>query len=406
MSNNNHSLSSYRQESDRRVALDRLKQHKQHREQARTVAPPTVTVNGDSRILALNSSPTVESSGSTSRFFPEGSRPPPPPQPGFDVRRKMQADAPLGRPKVQPELTARPPVSFPSSSSINSLARDDDGQPPRKKFAAASRESSVSDHRASPVPSMAPGTTRASSAVPTRLQEGFEHVNIQSGSSGSPLATSGATSEDDSPNNGTASSPIQAEPTRLKRRLEPSTETPPAQSWTSSHSPSTTNAVASQMKPELLRKVFPKLSIEEIEDTIALHPFESPTRVVLRLRALDSGQIFRDWSQNTSPAATPVKKRDAKLTSAIYANRGDKKHLHGEASTQLDTPRSAQSNTLAERPRTKKRRVESESGSDWDDDSDGGRRKGDDVPDIDEDKALEIFNTCEVEELTGSVGEF
>jgi hypothetical protein len=271
-------------------------------------------------------------------------------------------------------------------------------------MAVASRESSVSDARASPVPSTAPGTTRSNSAVPTRLQDGFEHVNIQSTSSGSPLATSGATSDEESSKPPVPSSPIGAEPTRLKRRVEPIAVTPPSQSsWTSSQSPSVVNSLATKMKPELLQKVYPKLTMDEILETLNSYPYEEAMKVCRRLRALERGEIFKE---RDTPASTPIKKKDAKLTSAIYANRGEKKYLDKDLSSSLNSPNNSQSAPIAraDRPKIKKRRVDSDSGSDWDDDSDDGKRKTDDVPDIDEDKALEIFNTCEVEELTGSIG--
>jgi hypothetical protein len=166
------------------------------------------------------------------------------------------------------------------------------------------------------------------------------------------------------------------------------------------------------MKPELLAKIFIGLSVEQIEAVIEEHPFEEPKIMCLRLRALSKGLPFRPPVRDTPTKAAPPKKRDARLTSAIYANRAERKAPipASEASSLRSPPQSSISPMSAEhRFKPKKRRAidsDSESGGWSDDDSDVGRgRRGlDDVPDIDEDKALEVFNTCEAETLTGSIG--
>lgn len=100
--------------------------------------------------------------------------------------------------------------------------------------------------------------------------------------------------------------------------------------------------------------------------------------------------------------------------SAIYSNR----HLSDTDSAASGSKPIASSSTSISQAnnnavhRGKKRKGENfDSDSDGDDGDDtwreGGRRRGkvEIVQDIDEEKVLEVFNTCQPEELTGSIGE-
>lgn len=198
-----------------------------------------------------------------------------------------------------------------------------------------------------------------------------------------------------------------------------------------------TSSITTVLNPERLKLMYPEVGLERIEQIIINHGDEPVAEVLKRLKAANDNQPYRppgvasvktikpvatrapvplshqrSRTPLSSPAqAQPVQKKNIKTVSAIYANRSERKPtqadkdgegspitVDGDVKPSVASPKTARSMSDEEMP--------------TDDDSDAeGAPKGkgkieldEEGQDMDEVKALEVFNTCPADTLTGTIG--
>ena len=187
----------------------------------------------------------------------------------------------------------------------------------------------------------------------------------------------------------------------------------------------------------MYKKLYPKLTETQIERTLATYSHEDRSTLTMRLASMAQGIPFvppvrkalgpggdpsaaRTLGQSSSTgkinvpkhlpksshhfeaaAVAKAEKADMKQKSAIYANR------------RRDGPGGKNVSPVKPSDGAAKRRRNDESGSDadWSDGSETGVRRGKrnygvDMEDMNESNALNVFNTCEPAELTGTIGKF
>jgi SWI/SNF-related matrix-associated actin-dependent regulator 1 of chromatin subfamily A len=194
------------------------------------------------------------------------------------------------------------------------------------------------------------------------------------------------------------------------------------------------------LNPDRLRNIFNKLPLEVIEDTIIRYGDELPVEIMKRLRAANEGVPYRapgvasvktikpvatrspvplhasgSGSSFTSPIQIAASQRkNTKAVSAIYANRSERKATQLTKDTGASSPTKSEVEDVKKQSQQERATTISDDEAVTDDDSDveGGRKgKGkmevdEDGQDMDEVKALEVFNTCTAETLTGTIGTF
>ena len=186
----------------------------------------------------------------------------------------------------------------------------------------------------------------------------------------------------------------------------------------------------------MYKKLYPNLTEAQIERTLSTYAHEDRSTLTQRVAAMAQGLTFvpparkalgpggdpsaaRTLGQSSSTgrinvpkylpksshhleaaAAAKAEKADKKQKSAIYANR----RRDGPGGNNVSPIKSSDAAAA-------KRRRNDESGSDadWSDGSETGVRRGKrnygvDMEDMNESNALNVFNTCEPAELTGTIG--
>lgn len=329
-----------------------------------------------------------------------------------------------------------------SSLSVSSIGRPDsrasthdhDGLPPRKKQAV---ESGSGSRGSSPL-----GSRSGSAALPSRMQSGLR-VSTPNGSEGEDVEMVGSStpgfgssagpqrvSLTRAGSNGAASSP----PTFQAAVITPNRTQRPGTGFSTSRTNDT------GLNPERLQHVFPKVPFAVIEETIIQYGDEPNVEILRRLRAANDGVPYRapgvasvktikpiatrapipfNTSGNngesspafTSPVQPATQRKNPKMVSAIYANRSERRPTQAAIDVDASSPVRGDADGKQQQPRTTVISDEEAVTEDDDSDTEGGRKgKGkmqvdEDGQDMDEVKALEVFNTCTAETLTGTIGE-
>jgi hypothetical protein len=185
--------------------------------------------------------------------------------------------------------------------------------------------------------------------------------------------------------------------------------------------------------------MFDKVPYQVIEDTIIQYGDEPNVEILKRLRAANDGVPYRapgvasvksikpiatrapipfntsgESPAFTSPVQPATQRKNPKTVSAIYANRSERRPTQAAIDVDASSPvRGDADGKQAEPKPTTTTVISDDEAVTEDDDSDieGGRKgKGkmqvdEDGQDMDEVKALEVFNTCTAETLTGTIGE-
>lgn len=295
------------------------------------------------------------------------------------------------------------------------IEREADGQAVRKRLAVESRESSVSSYRGGGTsPTDSAGSSVAGSrpqlAVPQRVQEGMQRLQA-----GSPLGTSRSGSTDTA---GSSAPPPPVVPAAASR---PPTKT------------------AQELDASRIQKLYPKVSVEDIQAIIDRQPNADGRTVIMQIRAKNNGQVYTGSikprtpgsgsgfeltpSSANSSSSTPFipsfpaphlkPRKDPKATSAIYANRGPQ--AAPPAARPVGTPLRPASTAVsgANTPnfdspvlvRRKKRRAIDSSASESEfSENDSEEEKPKVEVGMDEGKAFGFFNACTAEELMGTIG--
>ena len=203
--------------------------------------------------------------------------------------------------------------------------------------------------------------------------------------------------------------------------------------------PSSSSSPQPQVSTRAFKTLYPSLSESQIEQASIAHADEDRKVFVMRLQAMSEGKEFTPpkpkvlggsgssgagiarirtpgamSASGTIPAkylpattkVTPVK-GDMKQKSAIYANR--RKDVAPPIQEPITVSSGASTPANGSATGTKRRRG-SESGSEveWSDEGEAARKDKrtygvDEVEDMNETSALEVFNTCEVSQLTGTI---
>jgi hypothetical protein len=185
------------------------------------------------------------------------------------------------------------------------------------------------------------------------------------------------------------------------------------------------------------KTLFPTLAVEKIEQLIIDHGDEPSVNLVKRMSALSQGKTFTPPKiggsvggrlidrQNSGGMVSPPNngalsngkqshgkiirvapmpspqslKMEEKKKSAIYSNRRTENQSSGSRRSPIE---------VGEKRR---RDVGSDSEADWSDASTGKGKKGKrnygvEMEDMDETNALNVFNTCDAAQLTGTIGEY
>lgn len=331
----------------------------------------------------------------------------------------------------------------PTRPDSRASTHDGDGLPPRKKQAVDPSSGS----RTPSSPTL--GSRSGSAALPGRMQSGLRVSTPQAsdddemgsmrgstppvgfGSSAGPQRVSLSRNPGSNGAQGQGSSFVAAVSTPNRQRFP----------GTGFSTGMTTNDV---LNPDRLRHMFNKVPIEVIEDTIIQYGDEPPVQVLKRLRAAQDGVPYRapgvasvktikpvatrapvplhhssasgngepSFSSPGQPTPTQVRK-NPKMVSAIYANRSERKPTQAAIDVDASSPGRSDVGKVQQEAQQEEPTIVSDDEAVTDVDSDvGAGRKGKgkmqvdkDGQDMDEVKALEVFNTCTAETLTGTIGE-
>lgn len=212
----------------------------------------------------------------------------------------------------------------------------------------------------------------------------------------------------------------------------------PGTGFTSSSLPTT-----DILNPDRLKSLFPEVPTQVIEETIIEYGDEPPVEIIKRIRAAQTGVPYRApgvasvktikpvaarasvplrhaassptgggepvFSTPGKPTPTPTRKHP-KVVSAIYANRSERRPTQPQAAMDVD---GGASSPAKPEPEVEAVEVVSDEAVTEDEESDAEGGRGakeklavdEDGQDMDEVKALEEFNTCTAETLTGTIGE-
>jgi hypothetical protein len=298
---------------------------------------------------------------------------------------------------------------------------DGDGLPPRKKQAVESGSRTPS----SPIS----GSRSGSAALVGRMQSG--------------LRVSTPLSDSDTP-----SSPIgfgsSQGPQRVSLSRNGSSGITPFAAAVSTpdrtRNPGTGSSNESVLKPERLKNIFPRVPLAAIEDIVIRHGEESTVEIMKRLRAANDGVAYQRPGVATVKTIKPVatrapvplhpsggsgtsfsspiqiaalsQRKNPKAVSAIYANRSERKATQVVPPVGASSPAKSEVEEIKKPSQQERATTISDDEAVTEDDSDvEGARKGkgkmqvdEDGQDMDEVKALEVFNTCTAETLTGTIG--
>jgi hypothetical protein len=186
-----------------------------------------------------------------------------------------------------------------------------------------------------------------------------------------------------------------------------------------------------------MRTMFTRISRERIEQIVIEHGDEPASEIIKRLSAANENQPYRapgvasvktiksvatrspvplhspgSRTSLSSPVpAQPAPKKNIKMVSAIYANRSERKSTQVEKDGEA-SPTKGDGDVKAGAASSKDAISISDEEMPTDDDSDAegaGKGKGkieldEEGQDMDEVKALEVFNTCLADTLTGTIG--
>ncbi|KAJ9096398.1 hypothetical protein QFC21_005220 [Naganishia friedmannii] len=304
---------------------------------------------------------------------------------------------------------------------------DGDGLPPRKKQAVDSGSQTPSS------PIMGSRSGSASVSLPGRLQSGLKVTTSRSDSEG-------PSSRQSTPPFGFGAS---SGPQRISLVKNPAANgsspvfsaavsTPDRQA----QGTGSTSSIPFALNPDRLKNMFTNVRLERIEQIVINHGDEPAREVLKRLVAENTNQPYRPPGvasiKTIKPVATrapvalhpqkgrtvlsspvtaqPVPKKNIKMVSAIYANRSERKPTQAERDEE-GSPIKVDGDVKpsAASPKTAISISDEEMPTDDDSDVEGAHKgKGkivldEEGQDMDEVKALEVFNTCPADTLTGTI---
>lgn len=298
---------------------------------------------------------------------------------------------------------------------------DGDGLPPRKKQAVESGSRTPSS------PTL--GSRSGSAALVGRMQSGLRVSTplLDSDTPSSPIGFGSSTGPQRVSLSRNGSSGVTL--------FAASVSTPDRARYPGTASTSSNETL---LNPDRLKSIFHKLPLEVIEETIIKYGDELPVEIMKRLRAANDGVPYRapgvasvktikpvatrapvplhasgSGSSFTSPIQIAASQRkNPKAVSAIYANRSERKATQVTKDAGMSSPAKSEVEEVKKQSQQERATTISDDEAVTDDDSDveGGRKgKGkmevdEDGQDMDEVKALEVFNTCTAETLTGTIG--
>ncbi|GHJ86885.1 hypothetical protein NliqN6_3287 [Naganishia liquefaciens] len=333
---------------------------------------------------------------------------------------------------------------IPARPDSRASTHDNDGLPPRKKQAVAPASTTTSEGARTPSSPTFGSRSGSAAALPGRMASGLRvstpgHsdeeermrgsltppvVGVGFGSGGGPqrvsLAARGAGVNG---GNGTGSGSFSAAVSTPNRTRLPGTGFTTGGSMSSSE----------VLNPDRLKIMFPQVPTQVIEETIIDYGDEPPVEIIKRIRAAQTGVPYRApgvasvktiravatrapvplssptsepaFSTPGKPTPTPARK-NPKVVSAIYANRRERRPTQ----VAIDVGSASSPPTAVAKPKTIDVVSDEEAVTEDDDSDTEGARKGkgkmevdEDGQDMDEVKALEVFNTCTAETLTGTI---
>ena len=374
---------------------------------------------------------------------PRSSKQPPPPPPR-ETMTQEEREAARRSEQVMQGLQGMAGggagAGIPQRPDSRASTHDGDGLPPRKKqaYVPSSEQSPIASASAS-----RSGSAALEGKMASGLRVSTPACSDEESGSGPPPSSVGF---------GSGGGPQRVSltrvtgPSRAGVSFSAAVSTPNRQRLPGTGFTSSSLSTSDILNPDRLKSLFPEVPTQVIEETIIEYGDEPPVEIIKRIRAAQTGVPYRApgvasvktikpvatrapvplHAVASSPStggdgppafSTPGKptptRKHPKVVSAIYANRSERRPTQ-QAVMEVDDG-AARASSPAAKPEAEVEAVDAVSDEavteDDESDAEGGRgTKGkmavdEDGQDMDEVKALEVFNTCTAETLTGTIGE-